>query len=193
MLPIALNLDVITVGLAGRGKGVLKRLQKLDAAGATELTVFCDEPTDAIAKAAGDRLMTMLPTERAITELEILMVVDMPEDISTQLASIARRVGTLVNVEDVKELCDFYFMSEIRRGDLQLAIGTNGASPGLAVSLRQYLEARMGDEWAGYTEELKQLRATWQQEGKSMGEILSLTKTHIEREGWLPPVKEHTL
>src|SRR3984885_5806516 len=52
----------------------------------------------------------------------------------------AQRQGVLCNVVDVPEYCDFYYPAVVRRGDLQIAISTNGQSPSLAQRLRQQLE-----------------------------------------------------
>ena len=52
----------------------------------------------------------------------------------------ARLKNILLNVADIPELCDFYLGSIISRGDLKIAISTNGKSPTLSKRIRQYLE-----------------------------------------------------
>jgi len=52
-----------------------------------------------------------------------------------------RTSGLLVNVVDRPELCDFTTPAILERGPVQLAIGTGGASAGLAKALRLRLEA----------------------------------------------------
>ncbi|MFT6747234.1 MAG: siroheme synthase-like protein [Glaciecola sp.] len=54
-----------------------------------------------------------------------------------QLAS-ARNI--LTNVADQPEWCDFYLGSIVSKGDLKIAISTNGKSPTLAKRIREYLE-----------------------------------------------------
>lgn len=66
------------------------------------------------------------------------------------LRAEAEREHVLLNVIDVPEACDFYAPAVVARGDLQIAIGTGGASPGVAARLRRDLEARIGPEWAPY-------------------------------------------
>lgn len=51
--------------------------------------------------------------------------------------------GVWVNVVDVPERCDFYAGSVIRRGALQILIGTAGASPSLAIAVRQRIESAL--------------------------------------------------
>jgi precorrin-2 dehydrogenase/sirohydrochlorin ferrochelatase len=69
----------------------------------------------------------------------------------------AERRGVLCNVVDVPEYCDFFYPAVVQRGDLQIAISTNGQSPSLAQRLRQQLERQFG---AGYAEWVAQLGET---------------------------------
>jgi precorrin-2 dehydrogenase / sirohydrochlorin ferrochelatase len=69
----------------------------------------------------------------------------------------AEQRGVLCNVVDVPEYCDFYYPAVVQRGDLQIAISTNGQSPSLAQKLRQQLERQFG---AGYAEWVAQLGDT---------------------------------
>lgn len=46
----------------------------------------------------------------------------------------------LCNVADTPNLCDFYLGSIVQKGDLKIAISTNGKSPTLAKRLRAFLE-----------------------------------------------------
>lgn len=66
-----------------------------------------------------------------------------------------RRV--LCNVVDVPDLCDFFYPSVVRRGDLQIAVSTAGQSPSLAQKIRQQLEKQFGP---GYAEWVAELGAT---------------------------------
>jgi precorrin-2 dehydrogenase / sirohydrochlorin ferrochelatase len=49
----------------------------------------------------------------------------------------------LCNAVDDPPFCDFYFPSVVRRGDLQIAISTAGASPALAQKLRKEINAQL--------------------------------------------------
>jgi precorrin-2 dehydrogenase/sirohydrochlorin ferrochelatase len=70
----------------------------------------------------------------------------------------AERRGVLCNVVDVPEYCDFYYGAVVRRGDLQIAISTNGQSPSLAQKLRQQLERQFGAGYARWVAELGETR-----------------------------------
>jgi siroheme synthase-like protein len=68
--------------------------------------------------------------------------------------------GILCNAVDDIENCHFYYGSIVQRGDLQIAISTNGKSPALAQRLRKELEEQFGPEyevwleWLGAAREL---------------------------------------
>ncbi|HAD15053.1 MAG TPA: siroheme synthase, partial [Saprospirales bacterium] len=52
----------------------------------------------------------------------------------------AHERGLLVNVADTPELCDFYLGSIVQKGDLKIAISTNGKSPTIAKRLKATLQ-----------------------------------------------------
>jgi precorrin-2 dehydrogenase/sirohydrochlorin ferrochelatase len=70
----------------------------------------------------------------------------------------ARRRNILCNVVDDPEHCDFYYPAVVRRGDLLLAISTNGHSPALAQRIRRELEVQFGPEYAEWLAELGRIR-----------------------------------
>ena len=70
----------------------------------------------------------------------------------------AQRRAVLCNVVDDPEYCDFYYPAVVRRGDLQIAISTNGQSPSLAQKLRQQLERQFGPGYARWVAELGETR-----------------------------------
>ncbi len=70
----------------------------------------------------------------------------------------AQRRGILCNVVDVPDLCDFFYPSVVRRGDLQIAVSTAGNSPSLAQKIRQQLEKQFGPAYAEWVRELGETR-----------------------------------
>ena len=59
-------------------------------------------------------------------------------------AAHARRL--LVNVADTPDLCDFYLSSVVVKGQLKVAISTNGKSPTVGKRLRAVLEETLPEE-----------------------------------------------
>ena len=75
-----------------------------------------------------------------------------------ELAAEARALGIPINVADVPELCTFIAPAVVKRGSLQIAISTGGASPAFAARLRRTLEDQFGTEYALTLEVLRAAR-----------------------------------
>ena len=60
--------------------------------------------------------------------------------------------GLLCNAVDDIQHCHFYYGSVVQRGDLQIAISTNGKSPALAQRLRRELENQFGPDYEQWLE-----------------------------------------
>jgi precorrin-2 dehydrogenase / sirohydrochlorin ferrochelatase len=70
----------------------------------------------------------------------------------------AQAAGVLVNAVDDPPFCDFYFPAVVRRGELQIAISTAGASPALAQRLRKEIDAQLPLDTGEWLTELGSLR-----------------------------------
>jgi precorrin-2 dehydrogenase len=79
-------------------------------------------------------------------------------DLNAQVFNEARERKVLCNSVDDPEHCDFYYPAVVNRGDLQIAISTNGRSPALAQRLRQELEEQFGPEYEAWVKELGEAR-----------------------------------
>ncbi len=59
--------------------------------------------------------------------------------LSEQIKSDAIAQGVLCNAADKPDLCDFYLSSIVKKGNLKIAISTNGKSPTLAKRMKEVL------------------------------------------------------
>jgi precorrin-2 dehydrogenase/sirohydrochlorin ferrochelatase len=90
--------------------------------------------------------------------VSLVIVATSSRDVNESIFREARRRNILCNVVDDPEHCDFYYPAVVRRGDLQLAISTNGKSPALAQRIRRELEMEFGPEYGEWLEELGKIR-----------------------------------
>ena len=188
MFPVALDLTRISVLLIGSGELLRKRQLQLQENGATQVTVV--EIPSPVGGGLGwghsgkiDGNNAPHPTSPLLGEgfrnAGIVMIAGLDRQASEQLSAQARSYGKLVNVEDVNDLCDFYFTANVRRGDLIIAVSTSGASPTLARKVRDTIGETFGPEWGAYTSELGELRRQWKAQGLSLQEVARKSEEHI--------------
>lgn len=90
----------------------------------------------------------------------------------------ARKI--LVNVADTPALCDFYLSSVIKKGDLKIAVSTNGKSPTFAKRFREVLEEILPDSLQetldNLTEIRNKLKGDFQEKLERLNEITKVLK-----------------
>ena len=185
MLPIILDVSSLKVAVIGNGLQAVKRLDMLRDADVNEIDIFSPDPGDEMRAAAGNEVKLHLPSAEDISSYAIIFIANLEAEEVEKLAGQAREQGVLVNVEDVKPLCDFHVPSIIRRGKLLLTASTGGMSPALARRLREFLAARFAPVWADRLEIIGAARHKWRDEGLSFGEVTKNTNDLIDEEGWL--------
>jgi precorrin-2 dehydrogenase/sirohydrochlorin ferrochelatase len=79
----------------------------------------------------------------------------------------------LINVADTPELCDFYLGGVVTKGDLKIAISTNGKSPTLAKRIREMLEEAIPENINDLLENLNKLRKSLKGDFESKVEQLN--------------------
>lgn len=79
-------------------------------------------------------------------------------DLNHEVQRAAKAAGKLINVADTPGLCDFYLGSIVTRGQLKVAISTNGRSPTFAKRFRQLLEEALPEEVDDLLQNLRAVR-----------------------------------
>src|SRR6202453_2203959 len=93
-----------------------------------------------------------------LADIFLVVAATASRELNEFIYSEAQQRNILCNVVDVPEYCDFYYPAVVQRGDLQIAISTNGQSPSLAQKLRQQLERQFGSGYARWVAELGETR-----------------------------------
>ena len=95
------------------------------------------------------------------TDLEghkLVIVATGIRDMGVQIRQEAHARGMLINVADTPDLCDLYLGSIVTRGNLKIAISTNGQSPTFAKRFRQMLEEVLPEEIPDLLQHLNAVR-----------------------------------
>jgi len=188
MLPIVLDAARLRIALFGEGARASRRLALLREGGARDVAVFARAPDAGLVAAAGAALHVADPAGVDLAAFDLVYAADLAPADAAALAARARAAGRLVNVEDVKDLCDFHTPAVVRRGALTLTVSTGGLAPGLAGVLAAYLGRMFGTVWSIRLGLLESKRRTWRRRGLTHGEIRDALGCEIERSGWLPDI-----
>ena len=132
-LPIFVTLRGRNVMLVGKGEAADAKRRLIERAGGT-----------CVAEGTADVMLAFVAVEDA--------------DKAASIAVRLKATGLLVNVVDQPALCDFTTPAIIDRDPVLIAIGTGGASAGLAKALRQRLEALLPQNLGSLAKGLSAMR-----------------------------------
>lgn len=149
LFPLFLKLDgklVIVIGGGGIAQGKIEGLLSTGA----RVRVIAPQITPQIAEWARFRKVEWLPKEFAAGDLEgatLAIAATSAPGVNRAVFAEAEANKILCNAVDDIENCHFYYAAVVQRGDLQIAISTNGKSPALAQRLRKQLEEEFPAEY----------------------------------------------
>ncbi|MEY8781166.1 bifunctional precorrin-2 dehydrogenase/sirohydrochlorin ferrochelatase [Allomuricauda sp. XS_ASV26] len=89
----------------------------------------------------------------------VIACTDKPK-VNEQVYHDCREQGNLVNVADNPPFCDFYMGGIVTKGNVKVAISTNGKSPTTAKRLRQFFEDVLPDNIDDLVNNLNKYRKT---------------------------------
>jgi siroheme synthase-like protein len=151
LFPVFLKLEQLRLLIVGGGYVGHEKLS----------TVLQNSPTTSIrlvATSLSDEIKTLSESHSNIELIErpyesndlndidlVIVAVDNKET-SSYIREDAKEKGILINVADTPALCDFYLGSVVKKGDLKIAISTNGKSPTIAKRLKEEINYLIPDE-----------------------------------------------
>jgi len=160
LFPIFLKLTGRSCIVIGAGNLAESKIESLREANA-QVTVIAPHASVRIVEMADSSEVIWLQREYATGDLvgQFLAVAatNVPE-VNRAVFAEAEAAGILVNAVDDPPFCDFYFPSVVRRGYLQIAISTAGASPALAQRLRKEINSLLPLDAGNWLAELGNLR-----------------------------------
>ncbi|HEY0264654.1 MAG TPA: bifunctional precorrin-2 dehydrogenase/sirohydrochlorin ferrochelatase [Granulicella sp.] len=152
LFPIFLKLTARPCLVIGGGNLAESKIESLRAANG-KVTVIAPTATTRILDWAAGGDITWIEREYRDGDVQdYFLVVAATDEPAVNRAVYHEAVASnvLCNAVDDPPFCDFYFPSVVRRGDLQIAISTAGASPALAQRLRKEINAALpldAGEW----------------------------------------------
>ncbi len=140
--PAFFDLNSQPVPVIGGGEAALAKARLAIAAGA-KVNLIWPEIEPAVTEELADRAAFhhRKPEASDFDGARLVFLAIEDADEAARLAALAKRAGAQVNVVDQPDLCDFTTPSIIDRGEVTVAISTDGAAPVLGRKLRAQIEA----------------------------------------------------
>jgi len=163
LFPIFLKLENLHTLIVGGGYvGLEKITAVLENSPAATVTLVSPEIRQEILNiAANNSRITLLKrkfVDEDLMEKDLVIVATNDKEENKRIKSVARAKHMLCNVADTPPLCDFYLSSVVRKGNLKVAISTNGMSPTMAKRLKEVLNDALPDNLETAMEQLKAVR-----------------------------------
>lgn len=164
LFPVFLKLDVLRVLLVGAGNVGLEKLSAmLENAPDALVTVVAPTIGDAVRNLAARHPRVVLQERNfELTDLEakdLVIVAINNKEISRNIHEASRSYNLLINVADTPDLCDFYLSSIVKKGQLKIAISTNGKSPTAAKRIKEVLNHALPEELNEVLDNLNAVRS----------------------------------
>ena len=90
--------------------------------------------------------------------IDLAIIAINEKDKSAEIQGICKQAGVLVNVADTPDYCDFYLGSVVQKGNLKIAISTNGKSPTIAKRVKETLNEVFPDEIDKVLDNMQKIR-----------------------------------
>lgn len=163
LFPVFLQLEQLQLLIVGGGFiGMEKLGAVLQNSPATQIRLIAIRISDEIKELATQyESLTLIEKAYESSDLEnvdlvIVAVNDIP--LAEIIRADARQKRILLNVADKPSLCDFYLGSIVQKGNLKVAISTNGKSPTIAKRLKEVLNEMLPDEMESLLNNMQAIR-----------------------------------
>jgi precorrin-2 dehydrogenase/sirohydrochlorin ferrochelatase len=158
--PIFLEVGDRRVVVIGGGPVAIRKAEVLLDAGAR--VVIVDDALDVLPpELDGRKNLELVKSKYSVEYLnQALLAIAATNNpqVNEQIYRDCQQLEVLCNVVDCPELCDFFVPATVRRGDLQIAICTEGACPAYAGHLRQKLEDIFTEDHGRFLDALETVR-----------------------------------
>ncbi len=163
LYPVFLKLSELNTLLVGAGNVGLEKLTSL-LSNSPEANITVVAP---LIKQEVRELLSDHPScemiQRSFEEVDLKkknLVILATDDsaLHKKIKGIAKERGILVNVADTPDLCDFYLGAIVQKGNLKVAISTNGKSPTVAKRVKEIIADLIPGEIDGLLNNLEKVR-----------------------------------
>ncbi len=163
LYPVFLKLHKLRLLLVGGGNVGYEKLTSLlsnspDSAVTIVAPIIRDELKELVSRHPACTIIQRNFEDTDLENKEIVICATDNKELHKRIKTLANAKKLLVNVADTPELCDFYLGSIVQKGNLKIAISTNGKSPTLARRIKEVLNETIPDEIESLLQNMQAIR-----------------------------------
>ncbi len=184
LYPIFLKVHQLQVLIVGGGNVALEKLSfLLKSSPNAQVELVAPEIREDVRELALKHYVELVQDVYHANDLQgkdlVIATTDKPE-VNIQVYQDCKERNILVNVADTPQYCDFYLGGIVTKGNVKIAISTNGKSPTTAKRLRQFFEEVIPEDINQLVENLNKFRKTIKGDfEKKVTKLNELTQTLI--------------
>ncbi|MCF8715927.1 bifunctional precorrin-2 dehydrogenase/sirohydrochlorin ferrochelatase [Joostella atrarenae] len=164
LYPVFLKVNNLNTLIVGGGNVALEKLTFLlkssPNAKVQMVAPYFREETIAKATAHNVEMIEDVYAENYLADKHIVIATTDKEEVNVQVYKDCKEENILVNVADNPPYCDFYMGGIVTKGNVKIAISTNGKSPTTAKRLRQFFEEVIPENIDDLVQNLNKYRKT---------------------------------
>lgn len=163
LFPIFLKLDQLNTLIVGGGYVGLEKISGiLKSSPHADVTLVAGSIREEIVALAqqhpGLKLIHRDFIDSDLDDRDLIIIGTNDKPLNQAIKEKSKALKILTNVADTPDLCDFYLSSVVTKGNLKIAISTNGKSPTLAKRIREMFEEVIPEETDELLTNLQKIR-----------------------------------
>lgn len=188
LYPLFLKVNQINVLIIGGGNVGLEKLSFMlkssPNANVEVLSIsFNDDLIELVSKHPSVKLIPKAYETSDLDNKHMVIGCTDNHDVNIQISKDCKERNIIVNIADTPELCDFYLGGIVTKGNVKIAISTNGKSPTTAKRIRQFLEDVIPNDINELVQNLNAYRKTIKGDFEKKVEVMNkMTKEFINKE-----------
>jgi precorrin-2 dehydrogenase/sirohydrochlorin ferrochelatase len=185
LYPIFLKLHQLDVLIVGGGNVGLEKLSFMlksspNANVEVVATQFLPELEALVEKHPSVKLTQSKFKKKMLKKRHLVIACTDNLEVNKRVYDLCRKKHLICNIADTPPLCDYYLGGIVTKGNVKIAISTNGKSPTTAKRLREFFEEIIPDDINKMVENLNEYRKTlkgnFQEKVDKMNEITQALK-----------------
>ena len=158
--PIFLEIAGRRVVIVGGGAVAVRKAKTLLDAGARLVVIgdHIDQTLTSLCIGTNAELIKAKYSKEYLTGASLVIAATNDHILNERVYKDCQELEILCNVVDEPQLCDFFVPAVVKRGDLQIAVSTEGYCPAYAGHLRKKLEELFTEQHGQFLAELEKQR-----------------------------------